>query len=169
GEAEEFYRGNDCLVLNIRRGDYYTNPEFFRKYGMDLRFYLSEVLSRHPARAVSLISDDPEWCAATIPVWFPELEIVTPERERGPFHDLAYLVAAPSLALTNSTFSYWSGYLKNSLDSERGNPSTVYAPLFHTRTIMDGKAFQLSPDWQVIDNLRHEMERDLTSESEEHA
>ncbi|MGQ4527410.1 alpha-1,2-fucosyltransferase [Dermabacteraceae bacterium P13136] len=168
-EAEDFYRDNDCLVLNIRRGDYYTNPEFFRSYGMDLRFYLNEVLSQHPGRTVSLISDDPQWCADTVPGWFPELKIVAPQRESGPFHDLAYLVTAPSLALTNSTFSYWSGYLKNALDSEKGKSGPVYAPLFHARSIIGGKAFQLSPDWQVIDNLRHEMERDLTPEGEEHA
>lgn len=50
---------------------------------------------------------------------------------------------------TNSTFSYWGGYVGDALrgdDQER----RVVMPWFHQRTLNDGAADQLDPSWTII-------------------
>ncbi len=57
---------SDHLVVNVRRGDYYSDPEIRKQYGFDLPTYLetavtSSVESRRDPRARS------QWCRTTSP------------------------------------------------------------------------------------------------------
>lgn len=148
-----------ALTLNIRRGDYYTASDIRSRYGMDLRAYLDEALALHRCRPeqVEVVSDDPAWCTEVLGAWIPGAAVTTIAREHGMMSDLAHLVTARTLVLTNSTFSYWSGYLKERLDTVHGRDGQVIAPRFHVRTIDDGVAWQLSPTWRVVDNVAVEM------------
>lgn len=151
-------------MINVRRGDYYSNPEFRSQYGMDLRPYAEAALNLAGVDtdvpfALHVISDDPEWCRRILPEWFPRAEIIVPPREDGALGDLARLITAERLILANSTFSYWAGYVKNRRDTLLGRDGAVIAPEFHVRSINGGRAFQLPPQWQTVDNVDAEMAR----------
>ncbi|WP_347042356.1 alpha-1,2-fucosyltransferase [Brachybacterium nesterenkovii] len=152
------------LTLNIRRGDYYTDATFRRRYGMDIRAYALaalEVAEVDPAGAFDLqvVSDDPAWCAEQVPAWLPAPRVRIAPADEGPFGNLARLAASERLILANSTFSYWAGYLKNRWDEREGRESLVVAPRFHVRTIGDGRAWQLAPAWTIIENAETEVSR----------
>lgn len=167
-EAEASQRADGVqLVMNIRRGDYYTNPAFTARYGMDLRRYLDEVIEQvgveGGARAL-VISDDVEWAERSVAAWYPQIVVARREKKQGAFGDLAQLVAAPTLVLTNSTFSYWGGYLKTWRDGLLpGDPARgpgrprVWAPTFHARGLHGGRAYQLLSSWRTVDNAAWEV------------
>ena len=58
---------SDTLVVNVRRGDYYAVPEFFARFGLDIRRHVADAveLVRQAGRAVDdvlVVSDDVDWC-----------------------------------------------------------------------------------------------------------
>lgn len=137
------------LVLNVRRGDYYSNPEYRARYAMDIEQYLRQavdvVCSSATITRVAIVSDDPEWCSINLQ-WLRELgetSLVT----GSPAVHLAVLASASHLVLANSTFSYWGAYLAGARD---GN-SVIVAPQFHAAHVNGGRAWQLDPAWHVID------------------
>ena len=133
----------DATVLNVRRGDYYTT--YRAEYGMNLSGYLQAALSHvDPSETLRIVSDDPEWCAAHLkqvhrgPVAFAAHD---------PWQNFLEVATASTLVGTNSTFSYWGGYIGDAL---RGEARRVVMPWFHKRTLNDGAADQLDPRWTII-------------------
>ncbi|MGO1598053.1 MAG: alpha-1,2-fucosyltransferase [Brachybacterium sp.] len=112
---------SDTLVVNVRRGDYYAVPEFFARFGLDIRRHVADAveLVRQAGRAVDdvlVVSDDVDWCRRELT---PVLgDIRTLEGRTSPFDDLAALSASTTLVLANSTFSYWGSYLASSFYDE---------------------------------------------------
>lgn len=137
------------LVVNVRRGDYYSNDEYRARYAMDIEQYVERAvgLLAAPARIrrVGLVSDDPGWCLEHLGFLrkLGSLDVVTGT----PPEHLAYLSSACHLVLANSTFSYWGAYIA----AARGHASTVVAPTFHAAHVNGGVAWQLDPHWQTVD------------------
>lgn len=147
---------DSSAVLNVRRGDYYTNTEIARNYSMDQRFLFSLVqteLENAGIKQLEVVSDDAQWCRENVPKEFPSLPVSV--RELGVFDTLALLAAAPTLVLSNSTFSYWGGYLNECLNRDA---SQVFAPQFHSRNSVGGLMWQQSPQWTILENVSHEMD-----------
>lgn len=148
-ERSEVLRPGD-MVVNVRRGDYYSVQQHFLDFGMDQIAYVDAALTssveRHgvPRRLV-VISDDILWCREnldgvlrrTAPVEYADGDSR---------HDLRALVNAERLIIPNSTFSYWGGYIGDVLRPER----EVIAPWLFSRSVNAGRAFQLRPHWHVI-------------------
>ena len=139
---------SEMLVINVRRGDYYSNPGLRERYGFDQPGYLKEALARvgRVARAL-IVSDDPDWCRENL------LELVEATSEtvdfadRDPVSNFTAVAGASRIIGTNSTFSYWGAYVSGVV---REAP-VVVMPRFHGRLPQGSDAYQLDPRWIVID------------------
>lgn len=144
-------RTDGRVVVNIRRGDYYSEPAHRTNFGLDLESYLCEALHRATsARAVGgavIVSDDIEWCRKNIDLlvrgYFEQVEYV----DGSPEDDFRTISRARTLVCANSTFSYWGGYISSTL---HGSGSHVIAPDFHARHVNGGKAYQLDDRWDTV-------------------
>ena len=61
------YGDENEVVINVRRGDYYSVPTFRQLFSYDILDYTTRALAlledqSGPARSVLVISDDPRWC-----------------------------------------------------------------------------------------------------------
>lgn len=157
-KREKFARYEAPLaVLNVRRGDYYSNPEFYQEYGMNIRRYVLTVLERiGNLKSLHIVSDGIQWCQDSIPQWVPNLTLGYEDDGPRIWGDLATLAAAPRLILANSTFSYWGGYLNEVVAEDAGFPSSIWAPSFHVRGMNGGRSWHLAPSWCVVDNAQWE-------------
>lgn len=146
-----FQDGLPSVTINIRRGDYYSVGRYRDDYGFDSTHFLACALRRVAGSRRSLelavVSDDPGWCRSNLA---PVLSKFGPVEYTGgqPFVDLARLAVSGCLVLSNSTFSYWGGYLSNALGYSE--PSSVVAPDFHMRSVEAGAAWQLDPQWLAL-------------------
>lgn len=136
------------LVVNLRRGDYYSTPGLRERYGFDQLGYLRDALVRvgHVDRAL-IVSDDPDWCRENI---LGILETTTSRvdfAERDPVSNFQAVAGASRIIGTNSTFTYWGAYIAGVLHDS----PVVVMPRFHAR--MEGwtDAHQLDPRWIAID------------------
>lgn len=143
------------LTINVRRGDYYSVPKFFHKYGMNVNAYVEAAVSEASAtmriKKIRIVSDDLQWCRDNL----AKLEEYGPidfgPENRTPIGDFATLIAAETLVLANSTFSYWAGYINSVIYPKE--KSSIWAPRFHARGHNYGRAWQLDPKWNVIEDL----------------
>lgn len=137
------------LTVNVRRGDYYSVPEYHAMYGMDVEGFLRAAVAVAAAEApvddVVVVSDDPVWCRDNLG-WLAD---VGPVRMAGggALDHLAALASARRLVLANSTFSYWGAYLAGA----RSDGVRVVAPRFHARGVHGDAAWQHDPSWRVLD------------------
>lgn len=142
------------VVVNVRRGDYYSVPHFRQRYAFDIRDYVERALGvselRSPIHHAHVVSDDIAWCRKHLDGALRNhaARVTYADRLTSPLHDLATLAAAPRLILTNSTFGYWGGYISGVLHPE--NQSDVVAPWFHARFGDHLAADQLDPRWSVV-------------------
>ncbi len=59
------------MTVNVRRGDYYSDPVFRGRYSFDIEAYLDVALARAvemagPVDHVLVVSDGIEWCRARL-------------------------------------------------------------------------------------------------------
>lgn len=147
--------GASTIVVNVRRGDYYSVPEYRERYGFDVRGYclaaVREQLEWRHAERVMFISDDVEWCLEGLGDEVGRLGLaVDAQADRDPQRDFASLCWSDRLILANSTFSYWGGYVSTVRAGESG---LVVAPWFHARDWLGGKSFHLHPRWRIIEGF----------------
>lgn len=142
------------VVLNVRRGDYYSDPVYRGQYSFDVVEYVRTAMQvarrQHPVDRVHVVSDDIGWCRDRLS-WLSS-ECATTFAEPGrPASHFRQVAGASRLILANSTFSYWGAYVSvvNGAD-----PSRVIAPWFHNRLARGGAAWQLDPRWTVISEVR---------------
>ena len=135
------------LFVNVRRGDYYQ-AEHVEKYAFDQIGYISEALaSFDDIRRIRIVSDDDAWCRANLDSL---ARTATPDVAYDAPHPLGNFLAIASARLligSNSTFSYWGGYVA----TVRHADAQVVMPRFHGR--MGGgrtDAHQLDPRWTAI-------------------
>lgn len=141
------------LVINVRRGDYYTVPKFRGMYGFDISTYLQVALTQQntsfgePQRII-VVSDGPEWCRSRLN-WLNAYAPTEFRVTRGnPLGDLATIIGASRLILTNTTFGFWGAYINGvHQDHDRRR---ISAPDFFDRSTNSGKPWQLDPRWSII-------------------
>ncbi len=141
----------DDVIVNVRRGDYYSVPQHEAEFGMDQVAYIRAAISRTaalsgPLSRIVVISDGLDWCRERLgPVLGLHGEVVYKDGDL--FHDLRAVVHARRLIITNSTFSYWGGYIGDELHPGR----LVIAPALFSRNLNGGRAHQLRPSWTVLE------------------
>ncbi len=143
----------ETLVVNVRRGDYYSVPAHRARYAFDQNSYLRTAVARATATGgrpdtVVVVSDDLQWCRDHLG-WLGDhadrLTFAPPDST--PRTDLATLASARRLVLTNTTFGYWGAHVSNVRHGD--NHGLVVAPWFHAR-IGDWAADQLDPRWDIV-------------------
>lgn len=137
------------LVVNIRRGDYYT--EFASKYSFDQVGYLEAALERlASAERALVVSDDPGWCRANLDSIIRSraggVEYAAPD----PLANFLAVAGASRIIGTNSTFTYWAAYVAGVVHPA----AEVIMPRFHARMAHGTDAHQLDPRWTVLDGFR---------------
>ena len=143
------------VTINVRRGDYYSNPDFRKVYGFDVERYVHRVIDhirdeRGQLGPVNVVSDDPQWCRQHLN-WLSNqsssLTFMGPES--GVLSNFFSIAASRTLLITNSTFSYWASYVSNEIYGD--NRSQVWVPSLHSRAVRDGRPWQHDPAWRAID------------------
>lgn len=136
------------LVINVRRGDYFSDPHHAARYGWDISGYLVDALAvAGPAERALVVSDDAQWCQdeldGLIRAMVPDVDYDEPD----PAANFRSIAGARRLIGTNSTFSYWGGYVAG---ARFGSPQVIM-PRFHARLATGSDAYQLDPSWIAID------------------
>lgn len=138
------------VVINIRRGDYYAYDGFRAVYGMDIEGYVEAALAAaSPGPDILVVSDDPEWCRAHLDRILRGDGREVAYAERDPIGNFLAIASARTLIGTNSTFSYWGGYVADALHAD----ARVVMPKFHARIAEGWGAYQLDPRWIALDGF----------------
>lgn len=145
----------DELVVNVRRGDYFDVPENRVGFAMDQDAYLQTALRRafddaRPQR-IRVVSDGMDWCRARLGWMHEYTNDVTWSEQSTPVADFAAIATAGHLVITNSTFSYWGGYVRDVLAPE--GSTHVIAPRFFHRTIKGGRDWPMPPEWSIVEDI----------------
>ena len=136
------------LVVNIRRGDYYT--EFREKYAFDQVGYVREALTRfEDIPRILVVSDDAEWCRTNLGPVVRAAAPIVDYAEPDAWTNFAAVGAASRIIGTNSTFSYWAAYVADTIHSD----AQIVMPRFHARAPEPISSHQLDPHWTVIDGF----------------
>ncbi|WP_271394797.1 alpha-1,2-fucosyltransferase [Neomicrococcus lactis] len=145
---------DDNLVINVRRGDYYSVDKFRAEYGFDVVGYVREALALLSGSygSVSFVSDDLVWCTQYLEPIVPNDFEVIPHYRNNVFDDLAKLAVAPSLVLANSTFSYWGAYIRD-VHQEKASFSPPIFANFHSRNHNNTHPWQIDPLWTSITEI----------------
>lgn len=130
----EKFNGLDTndLVINVRRGDYYSNEAIRKNFGIDTVNYIrkatQEAFEQRKYKRIFVVSDDLAWCEENLEFLLDLSPTDFTKHGSSMFDDLAFLASASNLVLTNTTFGYWGAYIAETLQSV-----TVYAPNMHER------------------------------------
>jgi len=144
--------GDRTMVVNVRRGDYFSVPQHRAAFAIDTAAYTLEAvrisLADHGEPSeIAVVSDDVAWCREHLSALSDHA--ATRFRDGNAAEDMSALVHARRLVLPNSTFSYWGGYIGDVLHPGR----EVIAPWFFDRTAHSGKAGQLRPGWRRVEDI----------------
>lgn len=145
----------DELVVNVRRGDYYSDPKIRAKYGFDVAGFVRAAVDSsverdgNPTRIV-VISDDISWCRAAL-AWLVEVAPTRFAETAGAVEDFGIVSGARRVVVSNSTFSYWGAHVGNVLHGD--NHAEVWAPRFFDRSQNGGRSWLLDPRWSVVEEL----------------
>lgn len=143
----EMISGTDSVCLHIRRGDYASDPEINKIYGVcTLDYYYAAV--RELAKAVAaphffIFSDDPQWARDNLEINHP-VTFISHNGGAKDYEDLRLMSLCKHFIIANSSFSWWAAWLG------RHPAKMVFAPKvwFQTR---EHDARDLIPDsWRVI-------------------
>ena len=147
--VEEFFsnsKSDNKTVVNIRRGDFYSentnSPSQF-----DQVEYVKKAFEKNPslsALPILIISDDIAWCQQELS-FIDKNNLVQFLSDNEPIDDFIAISTAKNLIVTNSTFSYWGGYISKFLNKE----NRVIAPNFGATFYKNSIAIQLHPDWEI--------------------
>jgi Glycosyl transferase family 11 len=112
--ADEIYNSNS-LCLNVRRGDYVSNPETNKFHGVQGIDYFEAAIP-HISQIVEnlkiyIFSDDINWCVKNINFNFPTtfVEYEYPNRKSKDYFRLMSL--CKYFIIANSTFGWWAAWL----------------------------------------------------------
>lgn len=143
------------LVVNVRRGDYFSNDTYRQQLGFDSEAYVraavdASVSTEGVPEQILVITDGPQWAQERLGFLGDIAPVVWPQGDRSAATDLTAIVTARRLVISNSTFSYWGGYLGDRLFGER----EVVAPAFYIRD-NEGwhRSHHLRPHWTVVEDI----------------
>ncbi|RYC05830.1 alpha-1,2-fucosyltransferase [Nocardioides zhouii] len=148
---------DDVLTLNLRRGDFYSNPWHRPDYAFDVESYARLAVRRAieqdgPVRRIHVVSDDRAWCRSHLG-WLTSHadEVTEPPPSAQPIDHLRDVISSRRLVIANGTFSLWAAAISRVL---LGAPQhTVWAPAFFQRRYGPGRCVEYDQDWSFVDEL----------------
>lgn len=139
------------LVMNIRRGNYYTDPDLRARYAFDQVGYLTAALAHFgEIQQLVVVSDDPQWCRDNLADMLRGKCDALVFADAEPLANFRTVARASCIIGTNSTFSYWGAYIAGVLHKH----PVIVMPRFHAR-FAPGKtdAYHLDPRWTAIEGF----------------
>ena len=142
------------LVVNVRRGDYFSDPAVRGYFGFDQEPYVRLAVEKVKANAeiaeIIVVSDGLDWCRARLD-WLSEFAPVAYAENSTPAKDFETVATAESCVLTNSTFSYWAAHVHDVMfPSQERN---VVIPRFFSRWSADHGITGHNPQWSVVEDI----------------
>jgi hypothetical protein len=137
----------DSVCLHVRRGDYASNPEINKIYGLcGPEYYyaaIGELTRALAAPHFFIFSDDPQWARENLEIDYP-VTFVSHNGESRDYEDLRLMSLCKHYVIANSSFSWWGAWLGS-------HPAKmVFAPKGWFRT-REHDTRDLIPDsWRVI-------------------
>lgn len=157
GLAGSDLAGNDVLTVNVRRGDYYSNPAHRPEFAIDLVAYLrlavpQALAAGGPARRIHVVSDDVAWCRSHLN-WLSDLtdQVTYPGPDDGPIANFRDVCASRRLVISNSTFSIWGAAVAGTAFGR--DATSVWAPAFFQRRYGPGRCYEYDAQWNFVDEL----------------
>lgn len=148
---------DDCVVVNVRRGDYYASADHIAKYGFDIASYVRTALERSrdvtgEVRRVHVVSDDLDWCRRHLD-WLRDhgTEVTYPDASEPPHSHFQQVASARRIILANSTFSMWAAAVSNEV--HRDNLDAIWAPAFFQSVYPSGRCVEYDQHWNFVDDL----------------
>lgn len=146
---------DDVLTLNVRRGDYYSNPAHRPEFAIDLATYLRAAVDGAVSadglpRRVHVVSDDPDWCRREL-AWLEGVapRVTYPDPSDGPIDNFRDICSSRRLVISNSTFSMWGAAVAAVALGE----TRVWAPAFFQRRYGPGRCYEYDTQWSFVDDL----------------
>lgn len=116
-----FFNYGTIGAINVRRGDYLTQP---RRHPVVTIDYINEAYKQLPhCDKIIILSDDIEWCKENIKL--PNLIFVENYRD---CEALWLLSLCDHFIISNSSFSWWGAYLSRSENKVVISPETWFGP-----------------------------------------
>jgi hypothetical protein len=150
--------GEDTLVVNVRRGDYFSDPAVRGLMSMDQPAYLRVAVELARERrggrgweSVTVVSDDPAWCAARLGFLAEHGRALDVRPGGDPVADLRTVASARELVIVNSTFSMWGAYVAGCARAD--SPPLVVVPAFSVRPFDGTPPANLDPRWTVVHDI----------------
>ena len=147
---------DDCLVVNVRRGDYYIHREHIAKYGFDVESYVRVAVERSrdingAIRRIHVVSDDLDWCRRHLD-WLRGYgtEVTYPAADDPPDSHFRQVATARRIVLANSTFSMWAAAISNTV--HRDNVGSIWAPAYFQSVYPGGRCFEYDQQWNFVDD-----------------
>lgn len=104
----------NSVTLHIRRGDYVSNPRFFRKFGVcALEYYqigVAKVAEKVQNPHFFVFSDDIDWTRDNLRLQYP-LTFVAHNNVDKDYEDLRLMSLCKHHIIANSSFSWWGAWL----------------------------------------------------------
>lgn len=140
----------DRLVINVRRGDYYSTPLKAAHYGFDQVGYVRAALSLiDSVDDVLVVSDDDVWCRENLDDVLRERASTISYATPDPAANFRAVAGARRIIGMNSTFTYWAAYIADAMNDD----AQIIMPTFHGRFGSSSAADQLDPAWTALDGF----------------
>ena len=116
-----FLQKSVVAAINVRRGDYLTQP---RRHPVITLDYINEAIKLLPPHDYTIIlSDDFQWCRENI----KGTNLIFPDKYVD--QDAMWLLSlCDHFVISNSTFSWWGAYLSRNSNKVVVSPSTWFGP-----------------------------------------
>ncbi len=123
---------SNSVAVHIRRGDYATNPDISKTYGVCSSAYYDQAISYIKERVVEaelfVFSNDIDWCRRELNFDIP-VNYVSGVFE--PPIDFYLMSACKHFVIANSTFSWWAAWLGEALDKIVVEPKSFFTNFQH--------------------------------------
>ncbi|MDQ0613766.1 hypothetical protein QF046_001407 [Microbacterium sp. W4I4] len=138
------------LVINVRRGDYYSTPLKAASYGFDQVGYVRAALALlDDVVDVLVVSDDDVWCRENLDGPIRERASSVAYAKPDPAANFLAVAGARRIIGMNSTFTYWAAYVADAMNVD----AKIIMPSFHARLGGSSTADQLDPAWTALDGF----------------
>lgn len=152
---QHFERAVRTVTVNVRRGDFYSNPSVRGVLGFDQPAFVAAAMEQYlalrpPPATIIVVSDDPLWCSVRLDFLSEYAdEVLFNEPRSLAIDDFNKVSSATDLIITNSTFSVWAAHVATVRGADQ---SLVIAPAFGTRPFT-GRWVPLDPEWAIVENI----------------
>jgi hypothetical protein len=130
-EVANLIKESISVSLHVRRGDYITNKKAFDKHGIcSLDYYensINLILSKFPSARIFAFSDDVNWVKNFLKPKFKNLFIVDFNYGKESYNDLRLMSLCNHNIISNSTFSWWGGWLNKNTNKKVIAPKKWFA------------------------------------------